>query len=167
MMLKFKLLVCAMAGVCLVNACATRTGGRQDPAGYGADGTVGAEALLAPADARYQVTPGVDFAHGTPSDGNAIPVYPAELLTARLPPAQVVVRLVVDEEGRVGQASIVEDQNGQPAFADAVLAVVHGWTFLPLRRIENGQATRLPFTQDYRFTFKQFNGRGSVESIVR
>lgn len=151
---------------CMVAACASKSPRELAHDDAPADGSVCAEPIAAPTDARYQAMPGVDFAHGTANEGNALPVYPVELLASRLPPVQVVVRLVVDADGVVDQASVIDNPGGHQAFADATLSAVRGWTFLPLRRIEDGQATRVPFTQDYRVTYRQRDGRGSVDPVT-
>jgi hypothetical protein len=52
-------------------------------------------------------------------------------------------------------------------FGAAVLAVVPDWTFMPLLRVTGDKIEPLPFTQDYRFVFRQVNGRAVVESGVR
>jgi len=53
---------------------------------------------------------------------------------------------------------------GEPAFREAVLSAVGRWTFIPLKRVTGDKVERLPFTQDYRFTFRQVDGRAVVES---
>jgi TonB family protein len=95
---------------------------------------------------------------------NAKPEYPPALLDRRLPPAMLVVRLIVDGAGKVADARIVENGSGEAAFAEAVLAAVRAWTFFPLKRVTGRQVEPLPFTQDYRFTFRQVNGRALVEA---
>ena len=81
----------------------------------------------------------------------------------RLPETTVVARIVVDETGAVARADLVDSSGDEPAFADAVLSAVRGWTFIPLKRITGDKVERLPFTQDYRFTFRQVNGRVVVD----
>ena len=75
----------------------------------------------------------------------------------------LVVRIVVDETGAVARAELVDGSSGEAAFAEAVLSAVRGWAFIPLKRITGARVERLPFTQDYRFTFRQVNGRAVVE----
>jgi len=81
----------------------------------------------------------------------------------RLPPATVVVRLIVDGAGKVADARVIDNVGGESAFAEAVLVAVRGWTFHPLKRVTGRVVEPLPFTQDYRFVFRQRNGRAVVE----
>jgi len=134
--------------------------------GYAADGEVGAEIVDAPAGARYQAVAGSAYFNPLPVRENAKPDYPSALLARRLPPASVVARLVVDGTGAVERATVVETSGDDRAFADAVLSTVKTWTFIPLKRITGDRIERLPFTQDYRFVFRQVNGRAVVESGV-
>ena len=60
-------------------------------------------------------------------------------------------------------ARIIGNAGGEPAFADAVVVAVRGWTFFPLKRVTGRVVEPLPFTQDYRFVFRQLNGRAVVE----
>ena len=80
-----------------------------------------------------------------------------------LAPVEVVAQLIVDGTGRVETARIIRN-DGDAAFADAVLAAVRGWTFYPLQRVTGRVVEPLPFTQDYRFRFRQENGRAVVET---
>ena len=131
--------------------------------GYAADGTVNAE-IVEQADAtRYQPMPGSRYDSPLPRYENAKPGYPPSLLARRLPPAAVVVRVIVDATGSVENAEVVENDSSEPAFGDAVLSAVRGWTFIPLKRVTGDRIERLPFTQHYRFTFRQVNGRAVVE----
>ncbi len=159
---------CLLAVACsgLVAGCAS-TGSeaarRHDA--YAADGAVSAEIVEAEdGGARYQPMPGSSYLSPLPQRANAKPEYPMELLDRRLPPATVVVRLIVDGAGKVADARVVESGDGEPAFADAVLVAVRDWTFFPLKRVTGRQVEALPFTQDYRFTFRQVNGRAVVDA---
>lgn len=134
------------------------------PVGYAANGSVSAEILEADATARYQPVPGSDYLDPVGNPRNARPVYPAGLLRQRLPPVQVAVRLIVDATGGVIDARIVADQGGEQPFADAVLVAVRGWRFAPLQRVTGTRLESLPFTEDYRFTFRQINGHAVVET---
>lgn len=132
--------------------------------GYAADGAVGAEQVDDDASTvRYQQAAGSSYLDPVPSKGNSLPVYPAEFLARRLPAVTVVVRLIVDPAGKVSDARILDNAAGEQAFADAVEHAVRSWTFLPLQRVTGRQVQSLPFTEDYRFTFRQENGRAVVE----
>ena len=147
-----------------VAGCASQPAAPPPREGYAADGAVSAEIVeTADADARYQPMPGSSYLSPLPVRGNAKPEYPPALLDRRLPPAEVVVRLIVDGAGKVADARIMENAGGEPAFAEAVLVAVRGWTFFPLKRVTGRVVEPLPFTQDYRFVFRQVNGRAVVE----
>ena len=93
--------------------------------------------------------------------------YPPELLAKNLDPIEVIARVVVNETGSVQIATLVGSTSQETAFSDGALAAVRTWTFVPLQRVEGLNAEAIPFTQDYRFTFKQVNGRAIVESGIR
>lgn len=129
---------------------------------FAADGAV-ATAIVEPPDARhYEVQPGEQFFRELPRRENRAPVYPPALLDRRLGPVSVVARIVVGASGDVERAAVVDADAADPAFAEAVLAAVRTWTFIPLKRIVGNRMEPLPFTQDYRFTFTQENGRAVV-----
>ena len=147
-----------------VAGCASQPAAPPPREGYAADGAVSAEIVeTADADARYQPMPGSSYLSPLPVRDNAKPEYPPALLDRRLPPAEVVVRLIVDGAGKVADARIIENAGGEPAFAEAVLVAVRGWTFFPLKRVTGRVVEPLPFTQEYRFVFRQVNGRAVVE----
>jgi TonB family protein len=151
--------------VLLATGCASTSGAPAARDGYAADGAVSAEIVDAPeGNARYQPMPGSSYLSPLPMRENAKPEYPPALLDRRLPPAMLVVRLIVDGAGKVADARIIENASAEAAFAEAVLAAVRGWTFFPLKRVTGRQVEPLPFTQDYRFTFRQVNGRAVVEA---
>lgn len=156
----------AVAAVAMIG-CASRPMDAPIPSqqyAYAADGTVGAEVLIAAPDTRYTITPGVDFEGPIAKTTNAMPVYPPQLLAKRLPPVEVIARVIVDREGRVERAVVLEDDGSDPLFAEATLWAIEAWLFSPLRRMEAGVSQPLPFTQDYRLVFRQVNGRAVVES---
>lgn len=154
----------SMALLCLLAGCASKPPAPPPRDGYAADGAVSAEIVdTADADARYQPMPGSSYLSPLPVRENARPAYPPALLDRRLPPAEVVVRLIVDGAGKVADARIIANAGAEPAFAEAVLEAVRGWSFFPLKRVTGRVVEPLPFTQDYRFVFRQFNGRAVVE----
>ena len=157
------LLMSMIAACGWVSGCASAP--RKDAAriAYASDGAVRAEIVDVPSEGRYQAVPGSTYFDPLPIRGNAQPVYPADLLARRLPAMVVVARIVVDGAGAVVRADIVET-GGEPAFGQAVLSAVKDWTFIPLKRVTGDRIERLPFTQEYRFTFSQVNGRAVVES---
>lgn len=110
------------------------------------------------------------------------PVYPEELLAQELPATTVRVRLVVDENGIVADSTGLESPSNYPQFFAAVQAAVRQWTFSPLVRsvpgedttlrfngwsaTYSGQATAMPFHQDYDIVFTQKDGKGAVTSVT-
>lgn len=144
--------------------CASQAHKGESRAGYAADGAVSAEIVDRPETVRYQPVPGSTYSSPSPIRENAKPGYPPALLEKRLQQVAVVARIVVDGTGAVEHAELVENTSDESAFGDAVLSAVRGWIFTPLKRITGDRIEPLPFTQDYRFTFSQVNGRAVVES---
>jgi TonB family protein len=134
---------------------------------YTSNGEVDAQVVAAPEESRYRVTPGISFANPEPARLNDVPTYPPVLLVKRLDAIEVIARLIVNAAGSVETATVIQNSSQEQAFADATLTAVKAWTFSPLKRI-TGQVTEpLPFTQEYRFTFTQINGRAVVQSGAR
>jgi TonB family protein len=156
--------IAMLAACALLAGCASQASRLELREGYAADGAVSAEIVDQPDGARYQPVAGSMYFSPLPIRENAKPEYPADLLARRLPAAVVVARLVVDGMGAVERAEVIESTSEEPAFRDAVLSAVKGWTFIPLKRVTGDTIERLPFTQEYRFTFKQVNGHAVVES---
>ncbi len=152
---------------CAVASCASKPAKEVSRTSYAADGSVKAEIVAAPEGSRYEVIPGVDYISPEPAAQNAMPEYPPELLAKNLDPIEVIARVVVNETGSVQIATLVGSTSQETAFSDGALAAVRTWTFVPLQRVEGLNAEAIPFTQDYRFTFKQVNGRAIVESGIR
>lgn len=161
---RFSVLLPILVACGLMAACASARRQEAGRIGYAADGAVRAEIVEAPATGRYQPVAGSMYFNPLPVRDNVPPEYPPALLARRLPEVVVVARLVVDGDGAVERAQIVDDGGGEPAFRDAVLSAVGRWTFIPLKRVTGDKVERLPFTQDYRFTFRQVDGRAVVES---
>lgn len=157
--------------LCALAACVSKLNKKPaKPIGdisYTSDGAVKAEIVVAPGVARYQVTPGVSFSNPEPATENPDPIYPPALLDKRLEPAEVIVRVIVNGAGTVETATVIRNSSEEKAFADATLAAVKTWMFRPLKRTEGLVVEALPFTQEYRFTFRQVNGRAIVSSGAR
>ena len=130
---------------------------------YAASGAVSADIVDVASTQRYQAVPGRSYVHPVPRRANASPEYPRALLDRRLPPVEVVVRIVVDGTGSVARAAVIGGGGGdEAAFAEAALSAVRGWIFAPLMQVTGDKAEPLPFSQDYRFTFRQVDGRAVV-----
>lgn len=144
-------------------------------------GEVDAQPILAVSSDRYAVAEGATYAQPQASAGNALPVYPADLLAQRLAPRIVRVRLIVDAQGRVAEIRPLDTEAAGDAFLDAVRAACAAWRFSPLtetraveqrRRLPDGdveieyvpQSRPLPFHLDYRFAFRQVDGRPVVDA---
>jgi TonB family protein len=131
---------------------------------YTSDGNVSAQRLHAPANESYATDSTTTYAGSNPAKDNAVPQYPAGLLSNRLPPVSVSVRVIVDASGAVTDAFVAEGDSVPSEFARAVLTAVRSWRFEPLKRMSEGITETLPFSQQYRFVFTQVNGRPVVSS---
>ncbi len=157
----------AMLAACgVLTGCASPAHKTESREGYAADGSVSAEIVDQPDSARYQPVAGSTYFSPLPIRENTKPEYPTALLERQLPSATVVVRIIVGSVGAVERAEVIENTSDQPAFRNAVLSAVSSWTFIPLKRVTGDRIEPLPFTQDYRFTFKQVNGRAVVEAGI-
>lgn len=105
------------------------------------------------------------------------PQYPSNLIAQHLPPVFVRVKLIVDTQGKVGEARIRPDSLRAPEFDAAVQDAVSHWRYSPLRHvvwkevkdtegnITDSQQTldeTLPFSLDYDFVFELRNGKPVV-----
>lgn len=147
---------------CFVTGCTSTPENQITKNAFMADGAVSAEIVYKPTSERYEVRPGEQFVRELPKRENARPDYPASLLAKQLYPVSVIARIVVNAAGEVEKARIVESSATIPEFSESVLAAVRTWTFIPLKRVIGREIEPLPFTQEYRFTFKQENGRAVV-----
>jgi hypothetical protein len=176
--------VIAVLSAAAVAACAS-TGPRkplQPPAGPAAHGTVSGEVVQDDAQERYAAEPGVTYDQPAALPDNPLPAYPPALLSQALPPQVVTVTLQVDTDGRV-TAAMPQDaaDPAQAPFQASVHSAVLQWKFFPLVRVRPGgtptvvtvgdtsttypgQATRLPFSQTYRFVFSQIGGKPQVDA---
>lgn len=143
-------------------SCSTVPQAESRETGFLADGAVSAEIVDKPSHERYEVRAGEQFFRELPKRENARPVYPPPLLAKRLDAVSIVARLIVNEAGTVEKAEIIESSTPLPEFSESVLGAVRTWTFIPLKRVVGNKLEPLPFTQEYRFTFKQENGRAIV-----
>ncbi|QIL19917.1 TonB family protein [Thermomonas sp. HDW16] len=156
--------VALLAAAGALGGCASPAHKAEPHAIYAADGAVSAAIVDVLSEQRYQVVAGTSYLQPIPRRANAKPEYPAALLDRQLPPLEVVVRIVVGGKGTVDRAWLLDGGGGEQAFADAVLRAVQDWTFVPLMQVTGDKAEPLPFTQDYRITFRQVNGRAIVDS---
>jgi TonB family protein len=152
------------------------------------DGKVGYRFLFEPAT-RVEATEGdrTEFHNPAPLDKLALPAYPADALASGAT-GTVVVRIVIDDEGRVIAVgdSPKEASSAGPfaaALRDAVDRTVRGWPFSPGRVevVEDGKDLDGDGKPDYsrivkqeyvkvfydvRFDFTIENGKGAVRSTA-
>jgi hypothetical protein len=171
-----------MVAVVLVG-CATNTTKSDNDQAH-RRGQVSGNLIEAPAADQYAASPGIRFQQPTPSPDNALPDYPSRLLSQHLAGVEIKIRLVVDEHGAVIQTQPLQAISDplQP-FLRAVESAVSHWQFIPLIKLADapgsstvvigdtsllfdGQATALPFHQDYAFTFEQVNGQPIVHAAT-
>jgi len=148
--------------ICAATGCSTAAKTSNRATSFAADGAVVVAIVETAGNQRYEVRAGEQFFRELPSDANLSPIYPAPLLARQLAPVEIVARLVVGSTGGVEKADIVASSTATQDFSDSVLVAVRSWTFVPLKRATGNKIEPLPFTQDYRFTFKQENGRAVV-----
>lgn len=165
---------------CCLLACATS---RPPASDTGSRGDVSVRAISDDVHDSYNVENNdVRFVGPSPLESNKLPVYPASLLSSRLPPQELRVRIIVNEAGFVTEVTTPYALDGdQMTFFTATAAALKGWAFMPLVKVESGieattlyahgkqlvfggKATAMRFRQDYKFTFAQRNGRGVVET---
>ncbi|WP_257386142.1 energy transducer TonB [Tahibacter caeni] len=154
----------------------------QPPAASVSRGVVSDEILEAGAKERYAAEAGVSYDPPVALPDNPEPVYPPALLDRTLPPQSVTVALHVDADGRVVDVTPQATADPVPApFLASVRSAVLQWKFFPLVRVRAGtgpgtvtigdvtttypgQATRLPFSQTYRFVFSRVGGSPQVSA---
>jgi hypothetical protein len=146
-------------------------------------GSVSDEVVASAPEGRYEPEQNTSYEQPAPYPDNPPPNYPAALLSQKLPPTVVTVRLVVGADGVVAEVVPIEPVTGlaEGQFYESVHAAVVQWKFLPLVRVihgkpstviavgdmsttYDGQATALPFSQTYRFTFSQLAGVPTVDA---
>jgi hypothetical protein len=132
---------------------------------------------------QYSAKPGARFEAPASYSDNANPLYPEQLLAAKLPPIRVRVRIMVDEGGGVTSITPLDKvPPEQEAFLSSVQSALSDWKFWPLVQITDrpgastvtssdgetkqysGLAQPLPFYQDYQFVFRQHNGKGTTST---
>lgn len=131
---------------------------------------------------RMALSPGETFFMPRANAGNALPVYPHDLLARRLPPQSLCLRISLDEQGVVLATAPIEQPPECPAgaaqepqFLAAAVRAARGWQFDPGVRCEyrdtaarisgdcsGGRETAQAVSLAYRFVFEQHEGRGSV-----
>ena len=151
-----------LMAVCATSCSTASKKDKSQETRFAADGSVSAEIVDEPSNERYEIRAGEQFFRELPKRENAKPVYPAQHLEKQLKPISVVARIIVKETGSIDKAEIVDSSTDLPEFSESVLAAVRTWTFIPLKRVVGNKLELLPFTQAYRFTFKQENGRAVV-----
>lgn len=129
-------------------------------------GEVSESIVESDAASRYVIEPGQTYESPVVLGEYSLPEYPADRLADRLPPIEIVVRVVVGSEGLVERVDpLCETNDGNRAFYDATKDALMRWEFSPFRiKDEATSIVRdLPFHQDYRFVFRQIDGKPLVE----
>ncbi|TXI50100.1 MAG: hypothetical protein E6Q50_05950 [Lysobacter sp.] len=129
-------------------------------------GEVSESIVESDAASRYVIEPGQTYESPVVLGEYSLPEYPADRLADRLPPIEIVVRVVVGSEGLVERVDpLGETNDGNRAFYDATKDALMRWEFSPFRiKDEATSIVRdLPFHQDYRFVFRQIDGKPLVE----
>jgi hypothetical protein len=151
-------------------------------------GKVAYEFIADPSIGKPQNKEHREFVTPRPERTLALPSYPERPLVAKAPSYTVVVRIVIDTEGRV---SSVADSQLAPStagafaadFREAVDTAVRRWRFLPghIDQLEDGddidddgkpdyvrvvESDLVPVFYDVRFDFEIVDGRGRVNSTA-
>jgi hypothetical protein len=144
-------------------------------------GTGRYEAVPGPSeDASRQVSQRL-FIPAEPDDANDPPAYPERLLRLHLPAQRIVVRIALDEHGKVttvetNVAASEADSQYRPAFEDAIRIAVASWHFKaatertfvnspddgsgkPAYKVLKSE-TAVPTWFDIRFIFEVADGKG-------
>ena len=151
-------------------------------------GKVAYEFIADPSIGKPQNTEHQEFVTPRPERALALPSYPERPLAAKAPSYTVVVRIVIDTEGRVSSfadSQLAPSTAGVFAadFREAVETAVRRWRFLPghIDQLENGddvdddgkadyvrivQRDLVPVFYDVRFDFEIVDGRGRVNSVA-
>lgn len=159
----------AIAAVAIVFVgCATKSSPKPStPPAERRTGEVSESIVESDAASRYVIEPGQTYESPVVLGEYSLPEYPADRLADRLPPIEIVVRVVVGSEGLVERIDPLDETNdGNRAFYDATRDALMRWEFSPFRiKDEATSIVRdLPFHQDYRFVFRQIDGKPQVET---
>lgn len=158
-------------------ACASNSDRKEAPKPVG---DVQARVVATKGVERYEESENVTYLPPVPATDNPAPAYPPELLSLRLPPTTVSVRIVVDESGVVTRVDPI-DVAGTPAesaFLASIEDACRRWKFSPLIQgildvekqadgsiaILEAREKPLPFHLDYAFLFTQNDGQPTVSA---
>ena len=126
-------------------------------AGTSSQGVVSFEQLRDPAVRPPEADPGQEYRRPVLEEGFALPAYPAAALAADAPTTDVIVRLVVSEDGTVAgvrPSPLAAPPQGEwpELFYGVVREVVSGWRYEPceLRELEDGPDHDGDGSPDYR-----------------
>ena len=166
----------ALGAACvLLAACATTSPPK--PAAPSLSGIARYEPVSRPDEARYRLQFG-QTSNAPTATRWSDPVYPPALVALNLPTQVLLVKLVIDTEGRVTRVlpeADSPDTSGPhaAAFLGAIQTAVQDWRFDPLRIVtwQGSGADRvlvstrtLPYSLEYRFTFSIVDGKGMASS---
>lgn len=159
----------AIAAVAIVFVgCATKSSPKPSaPPVERRTGEVSESIVESDAASRYVIEPGQTYESPVVLGEYSLPEYPADRLADRLPPIEIMVRVVVGSEGLVERVDPLGETNDtNRAFYDATKDALMRWEFSPFRiKDEATSIVRdLPFHQDYRFVFRQIDGKPQVDT---
>lgn len=153
-----------------------------DAALSGAVGFQDISGLMSAPTGRLKLGENETYLEALEDPRSPMPVYPADLLSARLPPQTACVRVSLNEQGKITSIIPAVEPPACPegvasVFASAVSDAVERWAFEPARRCSfptaaakamafsncsGGQETPIAVTLTYKFVFEQKEGEGSV-----
>ena len=172
-----------VAVVVVVALAGCRTAGSRARSEPAPTGQTSYEAVLDAGSRATRLAAQREFLPAAPTGENPSPVYPDDLLPFALPRQEIVVRLVLDESGRVAEiqqtdSSCAMDSRFRNVFETAIRDAVQEWRFRPAVRrtyvdapddgsglppykvLRSEAPTRTYF--DIRFVFEVRDGRGIV-----
>lgn len=156
------------AAAILFAGCATKSSPKPPaPPVERRTGEVSESIVESDAASRYVIEPGQTYESPVVLGEYSLPEYPADRLADRLPPIEIVVRVVVGSEGLVERVDPLGETNDTTrAFYDATKDALMRWEFSPFRIKDKATSIvrDLPFHQDYRFVFRQIDGKPVVET---
>lgn len=150
-----------------------------------ASGAVEVVAFVDPHAPTRRLNPDEEYVAPRPSQQNALPAYPAEMLGARLPPQRVGVRFTITSLGEVRdvmESTVARtSEQADPRIVQLVHETVRKWCFSPpaVRRFRMGRdddrdgvpddraldrEDRISVLYDLLFTFELVDGRGVVRA---
>jgi len=121
--------------------------------GYSANGQVQDQSYVPDDATHYPEIQGAVYLNIVPGPENVMPVYPEQLLSKKLPPVVVTAKAIVNTDGAVDSAEIIDGDWYDPLFQEATLKAIRTWRFTPLRRVVAGKTEFLPTTEHFLYLY--------------